>query len=327
MISRRPVLLALLALATPSLPTLAQTDRRIRRIGYFAFGTEEGSAPYLAAFREGMTELRWIEGRDYVIDARYAGGVEQVRTGLAADLVSAQPDLLLTTADAPARELAEKTKTIPIVFAIGQDPVGNRIVASLHHPGGSATGLTNLARDLGAKRVQIIKEAFPRITRVVLLFEPTDVGSFSQVKEVVEAAGRVGMRVTAIELRSAADVDRAFERGAALGVEAYIVAQGSIINSERQRIADRCLRAKIPAIFASNLHVKAGGLMSYSPLPEDNFRRAATYVDKILKGAKPGDLPIEQPMKFNLVVNLSTAKALGLTIPPAVLARADEVIE
>jgi putative ABC transport system substrate-binding protein len=325
---RRQVLIALgLGTVAVSLRSLAQPERRVRRIGFFAFGSSQGNVAYLAAFRKGLSELGWTEGRDYLIDGRYADGAVQVREGLAAELVANQPDLLLSTADAAVRVLAQRTKTIPIVFAIGQDPVGNGIVASLQHPGGNATGLTNLARVLGAKRLQLLKEAFPQVARVVLLFEPTDVGSVSQVKEIEEAAARLGMRIIPIELRQTADIDSAFKRGSALGVQAYMVAQGFFINMHLKAIVDRSLRSKVPAIFGSDLHAKAGGLMSYSPSPEDNFRRAAAYVDKIFKGAKPGDLPIEQPIKIELVINLRTARALKLEIPQSILLRADKVIE
>jgi putative ABC transport system substrate-binding protein len=309
------------------LPALAQQEKRVRRIGFFVLSGVQDNAARLAAFRASMAELRWIEGRDYVIDARYANGVAQDGPDLAAELLATRPDLLLTNADDGVRLLAQRTKTIPIVFAIAQDPVGNGNVASLRHPGGNATGLTSLSTDLGAKRLQLLKEAFPRVAHVVLLFEPDSIGSVSQVKEIEEAARRLRIRVSPIELRKAADIDPAFQRGAALGAHAYIVYQGGLANAQRQAIDDRVLRAKVPAIFYNSEVVEAGGLMSYGPSPQDNFRLAAGYVDKILKGANPGDLPIEQPTKFELVVNMKTAKAMGLKFPQSFLLRADRVIE
>jgi len=314
-------------LAALSLPALAQPERRVRRIGYFSLASLQGSATWLAAFRQGMTELRWVEGRDYVIDARYANGVAQAAPRLAAELVATQPDLLLTAGDESVRQLPQRTKTIPIVFAIARDPVGNGLAASLQRPGGNATGLTSLARELGAKRLQLLKEAFPRVAHVALLYEPAGVGSLSEVRDIEEAAARLKIRVTPIEVRQAADIEPAFKRGAALGAQAYMVTQGFLINSQRQAIADRSLRSKVPAIFVGDEFVAAGGLMSYGPSFDDNFRRAAAYVDKILKGAKPGDLPIEQPTKFGLVVNLKTARAMGLAFPQSFLVRADRVIE
>jgi len=326
--TRRKLLLALGAgTALAALPVLAQQEKRVRRIGYFGLGNAKTNASRLVAFRAGMLELRWVEGRDYVIDARYANGVTQAGPGLAAELVATRPDLVLTSGDLVIRLLTQRTKTIPIVFTIAQDPVGNGLVASLQRPGGNATGLTSLARELGAKRLQLLKEAFPRVAHVVLLFEPDNMGSVSQAKEIEEAAPRLGMRITPIELRQPADTEPAFKRGAALGAQAYIVTQGGVLSTQSRAIADRIILLKVPAISGFTEYVEAGGLMSYGPSFEDNFRRAAAYVDKILKGAKPGELPIEQPTKFELVLNLKTAKAMGLRFPQSFLVRADRVIE
>jgi putative ABC transport system substrate-binding protein len=327
MTTRRTMLLTLGAGVIAALPAFAQQEERVRRIGFFSSGSVESNATYHPAFREGMAALRWVEGRDYVIVARYAQGAAQAAPGLAAELVATQPDLLLTTTDENVRLLAQRTKTIPIVFAIGQDPIGSGVAASLQRPGGNATGLTSLARDLSAKRLQLLKEAFPRVVQVVLLFSASDVGSLSQVRETEEAAARLGMRVTPISLAQAADIEPAFKRGAALGAQAYIVASGFVITIQRQAIAERVLRARVPGIFQSLPYVQAGGLMSYGPSQEDNFRRAAGYVDKILKGAKPGELPIEQPTQFELVLNLKTAKTMGFKFPQSILVRAVRVIE
>jgi putative ABC transport system substrate-binding protein len=326
-VRRRNFLIAAAGVAALSLPAFAQQEKRVRRIGYLSGSSPQNNAAWLNAFRQGMTELRWVEGRDYAIDPRYGQGVAQALPGLAAEIVATKPDLLLTSADTVARLLNERTKTIPIVFATIQDPVANGIAASLQHPGGNATGLTTLSRDLGAKRLQLLKEAFPRVENVVLLFEPAIVGILSQVKETQEAATRLRMRITPIELRQPADIDLAFKRGAVLGAHAYMVDDGFLVNAHRQAIADRSLRTKAPAIFVGTQFVEAGGLISYAPLFEDNFRRAATYVDKIFKGAKPGDLPIEQPNKYELVLNLKTAKAMGFKFPQSILVRADRVIE
>jgi len=325
---RRQILrLAAVGLAALSLPALAQQEKRVRRIGFFSGGSLQSNAAWLTAFREGILALRWVEGRDYVIDARYANGVAQAQPGLAAELVATRPDLLLVVADEGARLLAQRTKTIPIVFAIAQDPVGSGLAASLRRPGGNATGLANLGSELGAKRLQLLKEAFPRVAHVVLLFEPDSVGTVSEAKEIEEAAPRLGMRVTPIGLRLPADTEPAFKRGTALGAQAYIVTQGGLMNSQRRAIAAHTIRLKVPASFANSLYVEAGGLMSYGPSLEDNFRRAAAYADKILKGAKPGDLPVEQPTRFELVLNLKTTKAMGLKFPQSFLVRADRVIE
>jgi putative ABC transport system substrate-binding protein len=325
--NRREAVLALLSIGAAPLPAIAQTGRPTRRIGFLSQSSAQTNAPRLAAFRAGMLELRWIEGRDYLIDTRYANGVTQALPSLAAELVATGPDLLLVPSDEDVRLLAQRTKTVPIVFAITQDPVGNGLAASLGRPGGNATGLTSLATEISAKRLQLLKEAFPRIVHVVLLFEPDNVGSVSQAKEIEDTAPRLGMRVSPIELRQPADIEPAFTRATALGAQAYIVTTGGTIGSERQAIANRITRLKVPSMFANSEYPEAGGLMSYSPSFTDNFRRAAAYVDKIFKGEKPGDLPIEQPTKFELVINMKTAKAIGLTIPQSVLGRADRIIQ
>ena len=324
---RRLLCLAASGLAAHSLPALAQTERRVRRIGYLSLASAQSDAAFLGAFRAGMLELRWVEGRDYFIDARHANGVTQALPGLADELVATPPDLLLAAGDRPVRILAQRTKTIPIAFAIAQDPVGNGTAASLRRPGGNVTGLTDMATELSAKRLQLLKEAFPRVTHVALLFEPDAVGSVSQAKEIEGAAPRLGMRVTSIELRQPADIEPAFQRATALGVQAYVVTQGGTTNSQREVIAARIIGLKAPSMFASSLFVEAGGLMSYAASFTDNFRRAAAFVDKILKGANPGDIPIEQPTKFELVVNMKTAKAIGVTLPEAFMVRVDRVIE
>jgi len=324
---RRHFLIAAAGLAGLSLPAFAQQEKRVRRIGYLGPSSLQDYAARLAAFRKGMAELGWVEKRDYVIDARYANGVAQALPGLATEMVASRPDLLLTSADEAVRLLALKTKTIPIVFGTIQDPLGNRVVASLQRPGGNATGLTSLARELGAKRLQLLKEAFPHVTHVGVLFQAAILANLSQVNEIEDAAERLKIRVTPIELRQAADTESAFKRGAALGAHAYLVTVSPLLNTHRQAVVDRALRSKLPAVFAGSEHVEAGGLMSYGPSNEDNFRRAAAYVDKIFKGAKPGDLPIEQPTRFELVLNLKTAKALGFKFPQSILIRADRVIE
>lgn len=326
--ARRILLIASsLAALAAALPAFAQPERRVRRIGFYTQGSAQTVAAALAAFREGMAELRWAEGRDYLIDARYADGVEQAGPGLAEELIATRPDLLLTPAEGGVRLLAQKTNTIPIVFAVSQDPVANRLVANLQRPGGNATGLTNLGRDLGAKRLQLLKQALPHIAHVGLMFDPADVGSVSEAKVIENAAGRLRMRVTPIGLREAADIEAAFKRGAALGVQAYIMPSSALASTQAPAILEHVLRSRLPAIFGNASRVEGGGLMSYSASITDNYRRAATYADKILKGAKPGDLPIEQPTKFELVVNLKTARAMGLSIPQSFLARADRVIE
>jgi putative ABC transport system substrate-binding protein len=326
-VRRRPFLIAAIGFVTSSLLAQAQTERRVRRIGYLSQANAQVNAARLTAFRAGMTDLGWVEGRDYSIDARYANGVTRALPRLATELVATRPDLLLVPSDEDVRLLAQSTKTIPIVFAIAQDPVGNGLAASLRRPGGNATGLTTISTELSSKRLQLLKEAFPRVANIVLVFEPDNVGSVSQAKEIAEVAVRLGVRITPIELRQPSDIDPAFRRAAAMGAQAYIVTTGGTIASQRQAIAERILRLKTPAIFAHSQYAEAGGLMSYGPSFTDNFRRVATYVDKILKGANPGEIPIEQPTKFELIVNMRTAKATGFAFPESFLAQVNSVIE
>jgi putative ABC transport system substrate-binding protein len=328
MIARRKILIVLGAgVLAAALPALAQPERRVRRIGFLTATTALGQAANLGAFREGMAKLGWVEGRDYAIDARYAEGDAQAIGRLADELLAARPELVLIPSEGLVSLLAAKAKSVPVVFATATDPVGQHVAASLRRPGGNATGLTMLTVDLAAKRLQLLKEAFPRVAHVGVLFEPADVGSRAQMQNLEQAAARLKMRATRIELRQAGSAAPAFERGAALGVQAWMISQGFQAISQQQVIIERSVRSGLPAIFADARPVEAGGLMSYAAPIVDNYRRAAAYVDKILKGAKPGDLPIEQPTKFELVINMKTAKAMGFAIPQSILLRAERVIE
>ena len=221
----------------------------------------ESNAAWLAAFRRGMTDLRWVEGSDYVIDARYANGVSNAIAGLAVELIAAQPDLLLAAGDGSIGPLVQGTKTIPIVSGTASDPVGTGYAASLQRPGGNFTGLTTLNRELSAKRLQLLKEAFPRTARVAVLFEPDTPNSASQVSEVEKAAPGLKLQVTPVELRQAKNIDSAIERGIAAGAQAYVVAGGYLMLTHRKAIADRLLRAKVPALHSMPEIVEAGGLL------------------------------------------------------------------
>ena len=329
MTMRRKILIALgMSAASAALTALAQLRAGPRRIGYYSGGSVQNSVPFLAAFREGMAELGWVEVRDYVIDARHGDGDAKAMPALADELLAARPDLLLTVTDDAVRTLAQKTGTIPIVMTTSQDPVANGVAASLRRPGGNVTGLTGAVEGLTGKHLQLLKEAVPRLAQVALLLEPANVSVPSQLKDIEAAAVSLRMRVSPIEIRQAADIEAAFKRGAALGAQGYVVsASSSLFNSQRQALADGAARAKVPAIFPSSNFADAGGLLSYGFSPLNNYRRAAAYVDKIFKGAKPGELPIEQPTRYEMAVNLKTAKALGLTIPQSVLLRADRVIK
>ena len=326
---RRKLLIALGtgALVNPLATHAQQPPARPRRIGYLSLASAESNAHYLVAFRAGMAALKWVDGRDYLIEARYADGVAQAITRLAAELVAQQPDLILIAGDGSLRALLQQTKTIPLVVGIAQDPVGNGLVASLRRPGGNATGLTSLAGGLGSKRVQILKEALPRLAHIAVLYEPENIGGVAQWKEIEEAAKRIGVRATPHEIRQPADIAPAFKRGAAQGVQAWIITQGGPQITHRKEIVERAIALKLPVMATNAETTEAGGLMSYGASVTDNFRRAAEYVDKIFKGANPGELPMQQPVTFEMVVNLKTAKAIGLTVPPIVMLQANRVIE
>jgi putative ABC transport system substrate-binding protein len=324
---RRLLRIGLVSAAAACLPTSAMAQRRLWRIGYHSAGSAQSNAGWLDAFRSGMAELGWSEARDYVIDARYADGITEAVPRLARELVATQPDVLLTTAGPTIKLLAQLTKTIPIVFTIAADPVSEGFVPSLQRPTANLTGLTTLTADLGAKRLQLLKDAFPSVSHVVLLFQGNDTNSAIQVKQYEGAAKELKMRLTQIDLREPEDIEPALNRAVGLGAHAYAIAAGFMINIQSKLVAERILRARAPAIASSERLAEAGVLLAYSVSIPQNFRRAATYVDKILKGAKPRDLPIEQPTKFNLVINARTAKALGVTLSPSLLVRADRVIE
>ncbi len=315
------------ALTPLAAPWSAFAQAPVRRIGYLGLATAQADGPFLEAFRAGMTALRWVEGRDYRLDARFANGAMQAGAGLADELVVSAPDLLLLPAEGSGRLLVQRTKTIPIVFAFASDPVGSGFAASLRQPGGNATGLTSMAAELWPKRLQLLKEAFPAGVRVGMVFNPGLEISLVQARSIEAAAASLGLLVSGIEIRKAADIEPAFKRGASLGMQAYVVTFDALSNLHRRLIAEQLLRLKAPAMFAGGPYVDDGGLMSYSASAVDNFRRAAEYADKILKGATPGELPIEQPTRFELALNLGTAKAIGLTFPKATRLRADRVVE
>jgi putative tryptophan/tyrosine transport system substrate-binding protein len=305
----------------------AGAQRRLWRIGYHSGGSAESNAGWLDAFRKGMAELGWSEARQYVIDARYADGDSAAERRLAAELVATEPDVILTTAEGSILALASVTKTIPVVFALGADPVGNGYASSLQRPGGNATGLSAFTPELSAKRLQLLKEAFPRTSHVVALYEPLDPAAAPQVKTYEAAAAQARVQLSLVEMRQVSDIDAAFKQGAGPAPDAYVIVAGRMMNIHRKAIAERVLRARALSISSNVIWAEAGLLMTYAPSYAANFHRAANYVDKILKGAKPGELAIEQPTKFDLVINARTAKALGLTLPSSLRLRAERVIE
>jgi ABC-type uncharacterized transport system substrate-binding protein len=325
-VKRRCFLLTSLAgaLAEP-LAAGAQQAGRIVRVGILAAGSVS-EAPN-AAFFDRMRELGYIEGRTVVFERRFADGkIEQLST-LAAQLVTLKPDIIFAPVTPAALAARKATETIPIVFAVSADPVGAGLAVSLRQPRGNVTGVTSMNTELVGKRVSLLKEMAPRIARVALFFNPDNVPDRQQLSALNEAASQVGVAVIPIAIRAAHDYAPAFNSVEAQNADAIMIVPSPLNIRFRSRIVDFALRSRRPTMDAEARGAREGALMSYGPSWADNFRQAAELVDKILKGAKPADLPVEQPSKFELVINLKTAKALRLTIPPSLLARADQVIE
>jgi ABC-type uncharacterized transport system substrate-binding protein len=281
----------------------------------------------LGSFLLGMQELGYIENRDFIVEWRFSGGHYARFPELAAELVRLHVDVVLVSATAGIRAMQQATKTIPIVMAFSFDPVGNGLVTSLAHPGGNTTGLATAQQDTVAKHVELIKMAVPRISRLAIMVNPHNSNSAGVIPNAEAAATEAGLHSVLVKAGTLQEVERAFVTMANERVEGLLTFTDSVFTTHRRRIAELALQGGLPTIFAQREPVEAGGLMSYGERLTDFLRRSATYVDKILKGAKPGDLPIEQPNRYFLVINLKTAKALGIDIPPTLLARADEVIE
>ena len=310
----------------------AQQAGKIYRIGYLSTGSSPGSstaAPHLlAAFRQGLRDLGWVEGQNIIIEYRFAEGRLERLPDLAAELVRFKVDTIVAPAIQDAAAAKNATGTIPIVMVAVTDPVGTGLIASLARPGGNVTGLAfSVGVETYGKGLELLKETVPKVRRVAILWNPTNPASRLAIREVNVAARSLGVQLQLLEARGPNDFDGAFavmakERPGAL----FVVSDASFI-LHRARLAELAARSRLPAIYGAREYVDAGGLMSYGPSIADLFRRAATYVDKILKGAKPADLPVEQPTKFELVINMKTAKALGLAIAQTLLLRADQVIE
>jgi putative tryptophan/tyrosine transport system substrate-binding protein len=307
----------------------AQQPKKVPRIGFLAgFSSFSDRKQRIEAFIQGLRELGYVEGQNVFVEYRYAGGSADEYPKLAAELVSFKVDLIVVGGGSSlARAAKETTKTIPIVMTGGSDPVGAGLVASLARPGGNITGLTAIAAELAGKRLELLKETLPRLTRVGVLLNPNDQGSAQGLKEIEIAAPTLGLEIQSLQVRSPSNFESAFKAAIAGQARALQVLGSGVITGNRNRIVEFATKNRLSTMFGDAVHVEAGGLMSYGPNALDLYRRAATYVDKILKGAKPADLPVEQPIKFELVFNLKTAKQIGLTIPPNVLVRADRVIK
>src|SRR5712692_1297273 len=307
----------------------AQQAAKVARIGFLALDLAPN--PHLPeAFRQGLRDLGYLERRNVEIEYRDAEGRPERLPALAAELVALKVDVILAGSTPQALAAKQATRTLPIVFASAPDPVASGLVTSLARPGGNVTGLSNIAPELVGKRLELLKQAVPGVSRVAVLWQPGGSGEHTEkdmLKEAEVAGRALGVRLQFVEARGPADFDRAFSDMTRARAGALTVLASNMILGERRRLANLAAKNRLAAVYPLREFVDAGGLMAYGPDLVDVFRRAATYVDKILKGAKPADLPVEQPTRFELVINLKTAKALGLQIPPTLLTRADEVIE
>jgi len=307
----------------------AQQAAKVPRIGWLAVNRAP-NRHLSEAFSQGLRDLGYVEGRNVVIELRNAEGKPERLPALAAELVALEVDVIVAPTTDAAVPAKQATKTIPIVFAVAGDPVGSGLVTSLARPGGNVTGLSNLSPELVGKCLELLKQAVPGVSRVAVLWQP---GGFAErtekdiLKEADVAARALGAQPQFFEARGPDDFDRTFSEMTKARTGALTVLPSVMFFSERRRLVDLVAKSRLPAVYWVRGLADAGGLMAYGANIADNYRRAATYVDKILKGTKPADLPVEQPTKFELVINLKTAKALGLTMPVSVLARADEVIE
>ena len=305
----------------------AQQPAKVPRIAYFSAGSASSQASRLEVFKQGLRELGYVEGKNIAIEQRYADGKPDRVPELAAELVGLKPDIIVTGGPAATRSAKEATATIPIVMGFDYDPVGSGYIASLARPGGNVTGLSSLAPEISGKQLELLKEVIPRLSRVAILGNSTEPGVAQLLKEAEIAAGAFKVQLQYLDVLAPKDIETAFRAAGRGRADAVLVLSSFVIISQRTQIADLAIKSRLPAIYPWPEFVQDGGLMTYGASSNDLFRRAATYVDKILKGAKPGDLPVEQPKKFELIINLKAAKQIGLTIPPNVLARADRVIK
>ncbi len=320
-------IIAILALALLSVPLSSEAQRagKVPRIGWLS----HTPGPNLEAFRRGLRELGYVEGENVTVEARYAEGREERLPALAAELVRLPVDVIVTAAGNPAVRAAKNaTSAIPIVMGqSGVDPVVAGLIVSLARPGGNVTGLTTISADLSGKRLELLKEAVPTVSRVAVLWNATNPDKARELRETRVAALALGVSLQSLEVRGPDDFEKAFDAATRGRADALITLHDVLTNSQRARIVHFAAQNRLPTMYEFREWADAGGLMAYGPNVRDMFRRAATYVDKILKGAKPADLPVEQPMRFELVMNLKTARGLGLTIPPFLLFRVDEVIQ
>ncbi len=316
-------------LFAPCYSAEAQQAKKVPRIGYLSGSSPSANAARYEAFGQGLRELGYVEGKNIVIEYRYAEGKLDRLPVLAAELLRLNVEVIVTAGPAVTRAVKEATATIPIVMTQDPDPVGSAFVASLARPGGNITGLSTLSPEISGKRLELLKEIVPKLSRVAVLGTSTRRGTAQELKEVELAAGAFGVELQYLDVLDPKDIETAFRAASKSRADAVLMlASGGVVDAHRTTIIELAVKTRLPVIYGTNgrAFVEAGGLMAYGVNVNDLDRRAATYVDKILKGTKPGDIPVEQPKKFELVINLNAAKRIGLTIPPNVLVRADRVI-
>jgi putative ABC transport system substrate-binding protein len=307
----------------------AQPSEKVHRVGYLNPGSSSDPLRQrrLEALRQGLRELGYVEGQNIALEPRWAEGKYDRYPALAADLVRSKVDVIVAWSGPATKAAQAATRTIPIVMSLVNDPVGSGLVASLARPGGNVTGTTITAPDVVGKRLELLKEVVPKVSRVAVLQHPDNPASASMVREAEAAARALGVRLQILGVRNSAEIDSAFAAMTKERAGAFLYLPDAIFDNQQRQILELAAKRRLPAVVGNRQYAEAGGLVAYGADFLDLERRAATYVDKILKGARPADLPIEQPTKFELVINLKTAKALGLTIPPSLLLRADQVIE
>jgi putative ABC transport system substrate-binding protein len=305
----------------------AQQPKKLPRIGFLSAASSSAISARVEAFRQGLRELGYVEGKNIFIEWRFAEGKSDRLPSLAAELVRLKVDVIVSEAPTSTRSAKQATATIPIVMVFDDDPVGSGFVASLARPGGNITGLSTLSPEISGKQLEILKEVVPKLSRVGVLGDVTRPGIPQALREINVAADAFRVQVQYLEVRGSKDIEIAFRAASKERVDAVLVLGSPVLTSQRKQVVELAVKSRLPAIYAREEPVEDGGLMSYGVSIADLSRRAATYVDEILKGAKPADLAVEQPKNFELIINLKAAKQIGLTIPSNVLARADKVIK
>jgi ABC-type uncharacterized transport system substrate-binding protein len=322
-----PSILVAVAVLAVGVIAEAQQPKKVPLIGFLGGPSLVSIKPLADTFRQGLRELGYVEGQSLAIEWRSAEGVNERLPNLVAELVKLKVDVILTRGTPATQAAKNATQTIPIVMTGGSDPLGTGLVTSLAHPAGNVTGLTDVYSDLGGKQLELLKEASSKVSRVVVLWDPANPGNTTWLGGMKVAAGALNLTLRPVEVHGPNDLEPAFSAIKREPAHALSVLSNAVTTTYRTWIVDLAGKSRLPAMYPDRESVEAGGLMSYAANLSDMYRRAATYVDKILKGSKPADLPVEQPTKFEFIINLKAAKQIGLTIPPNVLARADKVIK